>query len=362
LIEKETSMKIKSLLAVAIVFSTVFCLCSCRKVENNSVTTKEAYYVKAEDGEEYEIETKSDENTGETEYFYVDNGGNVVNLQAESSGLGKTKFYAVDSSGNKKEVETKTVTVTETKQFDDISLTPEQESFIDNFEGEKMEDYLDQTQEEVTLALGNEVHDLEDAKEVDPSKVKHNPNYIADFAQSEKYTLKMTIRNESTAMPVTVVRSGNKMYISTSMPVEDQGTMSANIIINGNKCKVFIPNIRGYYEVPIDSIEDITKEIDVGTTAPDESKKTGTVQATDANGIIYDVDMYTESNGDTVSYWYNGDTLTRVEYISADGSSTIVEYNELSYTADEKVFVEPQGYFNMTDMMAAGDSILTTKN
>lgn len=379
--EGEVYMKFKNILALALVFCCIFAMASCRKLDANSEYEKVTeVYVVGDDGEEYTLnETVNEE--GETEYFYRDNNGVTVTVKAKAQDNGKTEYVVVNNKGEEvtvaTTVKTKAVRRSEStsttavngsaSQESDVSLTPEQESFLSNFDESNIDQYLDNNAQSATLVLGENIHNLDKettinvVKTADGLPLHDNSEFFSNLSKQEKYTLKFTMQTaesgSTSSMPVTIIKSGDKMYMEMSMPIESTtssstGSMTCFIIVKNGTCKAYIPNIKGYMEVPADTLEELKNEVALGTTGQSSGTYIGTTRIT-LKGITYDVDMY-EDNGTTVYYYYNGSTPKRVEYKSSDGTTSIIEYNTINYTADESKFKDPVGYYNMTDLMQLG--------
>ena len=146
-----------------------------------------------------------------------------------------------------------------------------------------------------------------------------------------------------------------------SMPVDasgsgkSSGSMTVKFYIKDGKCRAYLPNIKAYFELPDESYKDMMEEVALGMQSTDQEGYQGTVKAL-LNGKSYDVDIY-EQDGNTVYYYYTGATPKRIESTAKDGSSSILEYTQIAYSADNKYFTEPIGYFPMTDLMKADSSI-----
>lgn len=387
-------MKIRSLTALILVFCCICGFTACRKIEANGEFEKVSeVYVVGEDGEEHSLAAAVNQDTGETEYFYEDNDGAVITVKAKEGTFGKTQFYVTDAAGKevtvKAKVEEKTV-VTRTRrsentsEYQDVSLTPEQESFLQNFENADPEQYLDKNAETATLAMGDDVHDLNKMSTSAISIVpggsssssgnnqqqgNKNQQFFSQLSKKNEYTLKFTMRSETdgqvSMMPVTIVKKGSNMYMEMSMPVdaagngESEGSMTVKVYIKDGKCRAYLPNIKAYFELPDESYKDMMQEVALGMQSTDQEGYQGTVKAI-LNGKSYDVDIY-EQDGNTVYYYYTGATPKRIESTAKDGSSSILEYTQIAYSADNKYFTEPLGYINMTDIMG-GSNIFSGLN
>lgn len=362
-------MKFRNIVAVSLVFVILFGLGACKKLENSSEFEQITKVYVVDEGEEYEIQTRINQEN-ETEHYYLDDNNEVVIVRTEESDKGKTEYYKVDDQGNKVALKTetkkkvvKTTSAGTTNEDTSVSLTPEQQSFVDNFNKENMEDYLDDNAEKATLNLGDSVHNLNNAPTIaDPSnatKRQDDSAFYDKIKSANKVTLKMTMKtiqgNTSQTMPLTMIKSGDKVYLSTSMPVENEGgtsgSMTMNVIVKDGKCRVYIPNIKGYFEVPSSEVEAMKESFSIGTERQDNQTYLYSVKS-QLNGKPYEVDVYSVEGG-TIYYYYETDGVTpkRIEAVYDNGDISILEYTEISYTADESKFIYPIGYFNITDLM-----------
>ena len=152
-------------------------------------------------------------------------------------------------------------------------------------------------------------------------------------------------------MPITLMRSGDDLYVETNMPVEGKGALKAAFIVTGGKLYLVIPAMRCYMEVPQDVLDSILDpDLIEGGANDDNSKYVSSAEVT-VGGKKYTCDVY-ESDGNTTKYYFdsNGD-LKRIESISSDGSPAIIEISTLKKGADKSKMKIPSGYFDMTKIM-----------
>lgn len=371
-------MKIKNFIAIAMVFATLFGLCACGKVKSNTVVeTSEVLYVQGEDGQQYTIKAATDNDTGETEYFYYDSESKRVVIEAETDAQGTTKFYQTNDEGNKVEVTTKTETVTYTKVVTTTKAggrttttkksttnNGSQDEFIEGLTG-ALEDYTDAPTTSPSFILGSGTHELANATTVEVSldsngnPVQNSEAFFENLAKKDKYTVKAVNRTESngvvTTTPITIIKSGSKLYFEASAPVDESGsTMTMFIIVDSaaKTCNAYIPSARVTTSIPYDSVDEMMGEFGDLDQSASEGEYLGTVRAS-INGKVYDVAMYVSDDGSTAKYYYDNGTPVRVEVKGADGSVSITEYT-ISYTANESKLKAPTGYIQadaFSDMM-----------
>ncbi len=391
-------MKLRNIIALMLVFVLAFGLASCKKQQQQKETkVKENNFEKVsevkivdEKGEEHTLATQVNEDTGETEYFYEDNSGNVVTVKAkEADKGGKTEFYVVNNEGEEVTVEAtvkeKVVTVPRTRRseglakdaqgatvatspgssdpYGDVSLTPEQESFLANFSGDNAEKFVDHNAEKATLALGNNIHKIsmdsisDENISADAASRNQGQKFFQDISSKNAYTMKFvmssTADNQTSSMPVTIAKNGDKMYIEASAPIDiskDSGSMTIKAYINGDKARIYTPNLKAYMDLPSDQVKEFMDEFKLGVEAPEKSNYKGTVK-TSIGGKNFEVDVY-ENDAGTSYYYYDGQNLKRIEHKDKDGTASIIEITQVAYSADSKLFTEPSGYYNMTDLLS----------
>ena len=348
-------MKIKGIIAVSLVFSIAFALGACRKVEKGNKDEGENYnngmFVVDSIGETHEVETQLNEDTGETEFIYKDDLGNVVVVDKKD--VGQTQYNpsttVTGKNGETVAGETQTLPQDISDFFEGLTDPNENGSA----------DYLEEQQAELSIA--DDLIDTDDMKEVSPPLTPEgNPQRPAmeDFAtqikKTKEYTIKMTAKNiapdgETSTIPFTVMRSGDNMYMETQFPVDGNRYITIRALIKDGKCIMYIPSIRAYMELPVDSVNEILNGVDQYTD-PDKDPETGTYKSSGqvtVGGVTYNVDIYEDDDGSEVKYYYQGDNLKRVESVDKSGNTTIIEYESITNTVDKSKFVAPTGYFNL---------------
>lgn len=352
-------MKIKGIIAIALVFSVLFALSSCGGIKSNRTIETSEVYVVDENGEECEVQAAVNNDTGETEYFYYDSDSKRVVVEPETQANGMTKYYTTNAAGKKEEVTTKIVVKTETSpnapsvstnasSTTNSGSNAAQSEFNGAFEGD-IQDYTDAPTKPISLVLGDDIHEEGTPKKTSDEPANNSVNFFENLAKKNKFTIKAINRTEYggevSTTPVTLIKSGNKMYFEASAPVDESGsTISMFIIIDSGAktCNAYIPSVKVCSSIPYDSVDEMLGEY----TSFDEEMGTyqGTVPA-NLNGKSYTVDYYTSSDGSTVKYYYDNGTPVRVESKSPDGTISITEYT-ITYTADESKLKTPVGYMS----------------
>ncbi|MCR5523528.1 MAG: hypothetical protein K6F64_07825 [Clostridia bacterium] len=328
-------MGIKNISALVLVFALVFALCACRKLDG-SVDIGDGAYAVDENGVTRNVETTLNDKN-EVEYFYTDGEGNSVTVES-------------------KEIHTTTAKA-------ELSLTPEQESFVEIFNNPDEFEQYTEAAPEVTLEMSDDiipVDDLEKAQvELDSNGEPVRP--ARNILSGEKFTLKMNVINTTAdngtqSIPVYLACDGDKIYIDTQAPVDEGSSMHLTLIKDDKKASFYLPGMKVYMEAPLESAEGVEDQFNINSVTEDNGEYVETVNYTDENGDVYEVDVYKDGTSET-RIFYLGDEIRRAETTdSSTGDSTIWEFTECSADVDKSVFNPPTGYLNVTDIMT-GDYI-----
>ena len=181
--------------------------------------------------------------------------------------------------------------------------------------------------------------------------------FFQDISSKNAYTMKFvmssTADGQSSSMPVTIAKNGDKMYIEASAPIDiskDSGSMTIKAYINGDKARIYTPELKVYMDLPSEQVKEFMDEFKLGVEAPEKNNYKGSAEIK-IGGKIYYVDVY-ESEDGTSYYYYDGQNLKRIEHKDKDGTASIIEITQVAYSADSKLFTEPSGYYNMTDLLS----------
>lgn len=339
-------MKNKSILAIVLMFALMVTFCACQKLEDSGeYDVKEEVYITDSEGETKEVEVRLDEE-GKTEYFYTDEKGEEVIVEKKEVSVEKKVVKNTETQTNEQgEVE--------------VSLTPEQQSFIDSFNDDNMnlEDFVDEPLIDPNFQLGNELIDEKDKKNVKPASgtvVAPSPvATIEEVVAGKRYTISMTMKmvsgGEETIMPVTIMQNGDDLYIETSLPVTEGGNMNVVLLVVNGKCKMYVPKMRAYMNVPNDFIKELMDNFSLATEENTEMELIETFDKT-IDGKTYKVEKY-DNEGTEVYYFYDGKQLKRVEAHESEEDYSILEYTKISKSVVTSKFNEPIGYIDLTNLM-----------
>lgn len=350
----------KSIVALVLVFSSLFSFAACRKIEGNGKFVIESkVYVVDSDGVTRDVETRVNEK-GETEYYYTDYNGETVTVQ-KSSVKTETTRVAVTNA--------RVTTTGPNGETEPPSLPPQLEAFENLLNGsedpeEAMEQLADTKVE--TLDIAEDVVPDSAIKDVSvpvasDGRPTHNTSIktYADILSGNTYTIKMKMRatmptedgkTEEVTMPITVMRSGNKYYYEMSYPVSKLYSMTMAALIGDNAYYMIIPKMRAYMSVPMEQasgfLEDASGEslFDAEMFNNPDGTYVGSGVVT-LNGKSYTVDTY-ENEGTTIRYFFENDQLKRIETIDGE-NTTIMELTSITATVDNSKFTLPQGYIDL---------------
>lgn len=339
----------RNIIAVGLVFAVLMSFASCKKLPQDN---------------EFVIESQ---------VYAVDDEGVTHNVRTEYNEKGEQVYYYEDYQGNKVTVANKDVVVQTTKVrkttavYEGEPLTPEEESFLNAFnDPDTFENLVDEslTQPELEISDGLIPEDNFEKIEVEVDG-EGNPKHediekrYTDIVKSGKFTVDMVIKSnangEEMIVPIRAVRNDDKMYFETAMPVDGNGSMKMAFLMRDETCYLIIPGMRAYMTMPADEIGQM---FDMSVVESDAEAKYVSSSEVEFNGQKYICDEY-ESNGTVVKYYYNDNEIKRMEATNPDGSTSIVEFNEVSDKVDSSKLRVPSGYMDMTRLMGQNFSSLT---
>lgn len=335
----------RNIIAILLVFVLAFGFASCKQLEKTDMFVIESKaYIVDDSGVTRNVQSRVNE-SGETEYYYLDSLGNVITV-------GKDDVV----------VETKRVLASTT---DSVTFSPEAQSFIDTFNDPTALDTIidtEITQPSMSITDGlisdSGMKDIEPVTDTDGTPLRDQFNKdFKDVIASEKFTLSLTVEFEAdgvtTRLPINMIRNGSDICIETNMPVEGKGALKLTFIIKDGKYYIIIPTMRCYMEIPQDVMESlIPSDLFEGDIAADTSKYSSSGEVT-VNGTTYTCDIYDTESGVSKYYFDSKGELKRIESIPESGSPMIIEINELKKSADKSKIKLPSGYFDMTKIMGS---------
>lgn len=164
--------------------------------------------------------------------------------------------------------------------------------------------------------------------------------------------------------PVTMAMKGNKMYVDASM----EG-MSLKLVYNGDKKDndnpdgtwyLILDGLKKYSKMPADMLGDMNVSELTKGIAKDDENLVYTSEVADVDGQLLVCESTTDSNGNTLRYYFNGDVLVRSETVSPDGSVSATKFSKITTEVSDTLFAIPSDYdyLNLEWLMKLASSSL----
>ena len=122
---------------------------------------------------------------------------------------------------------------------------------------------------------------------------------------------------------------------------------------------IVIPSIRTYCELP----QDMALEMSDVKIMSDDDFNYESVET--YNVMIGSKDCYCEdftySDGSRKCYYYDGDTLVRMDIVDKDGNADIYSFSKISSTVDDSYFEKPRGYMKIDLSFLSMEDLETTE-
>ncbi len=335
----------KNIIAIVLVFAMLFAFGACKRLP--------------QDTEGFVIESK---------VYVVDDDGINRTVYNEVDADGKTVYYYFDTMGNKiivdkKDVVVETTKVAVTTTEPPVSLTPEEQSFFDMYnDPNAFENLIDSSITEPEMDISDEPIPEDSFEKIEVELDSEGKPVHGDIEQtyeellkSKKFTLDVVFKGylngTETIVPMKVCRNGDKLYMETALPVEEQGALKCNIIIRDEQCYFVIPGMRAYMTAPAEEVGEMFNS-DMITEVDDNAAYVSSAEV-EFDGEKYLCDVY-EADGATSKYYYQNGDIKRVE-ITEGESVSIIQFNEISSKVDNSVFKVPTNYMDITKFLNIQD-------
>lgn len=316
----------KNILAIILVFSLLLSFAACRKLDSESIT----------------IESKA---------YIVDDEGVTRDIHNEGS-----NYFYYDADGNRIEADSKDVVVETLKVTESQTLTPEAQSFFDQFaDAESIEEMVeaDETQpslENDQLIPDDAFNEIDVEVDADGKPVHEDVELTFDeILEGDKFTIDVNLKIKSneteTVVPYLFMRNGDNLYFETAMPREDGiGSTRMNFLLLDDNCYAIIPSMRAYMTIPKETVGESIPLDELGGFEDAEGTYIQSYMV-ESNGQTYICDVY-EYEETVTKYYYLGDQLKRIETVSGS-NVTIMEINKISSEVDESKFAAPKNYLDL---------------
>lgn len=147
---------------------------------------------------------------------------------------------------------------------------------------------------------------------------------------------------------VTMAMKGNKMHVNASM----EG-MSLKLVFNGDKKDkdnpdgtwyLILDGFKKYSTMPSDMLGDMNVNELTKDFAKDDENLVYTSDVVDVDGQLLVCETTTDSNGNTLKYYFDGDVLVRSDTVSPDGSVSTTKFSKISTEVPDTLFTIPADY------------------
>lgn len=176
--------------------------------------------------------------------------------------------------------------------------------------------------------------------------------YFQKNSKRDSFTMTATcssnMQGTSANMPMTVVKSGKKSYMSMKAPVGNGVSMTMSFISDGDKFYMVFPEGRMYLAVDAGEAGDVNEAMNSISAIDFEGMEYVKTSEVKADGKKYICEEY-KSNDSTIKCYFSGDDLAKMEILSSQG---VLVCNDIKFSSkvDESVFKIPSGYTDISTL------------
>lgn len=203
--------------------------------------------------------------------------------------------------------------------------------------------------EPVTMPKGHEIKDNGAKKDIKKTRFY---TYFQKNSKRDSYTMTATcssnMQGASVNMPLTMVKSGKKAYMSMKAPLGNGVAMTMSFISDGQKFYMVFPEARMYLSLDASEAGDVNEAMGSLSAIDFEGMEYVKTSEVKADGKKYICEEY-KSNDSTIKCYFYGDELVKMEILSSEGV-LVCDDIKFSSKVDESLFKVPAGY---TDISAA---------
>ena len=155
--------------------------------------------------------------------------------------------------------------------------------------------------------------------------------------------------NDPELGPVTMAMKGNKMFLEASMEgltlkmLYDGDTPDPDNPQQGT-WYIIIDKIKKYSPISSDLVGDMNVEELTSDIAKGDGTTTYTKSVETLDGVSYECESFTDENGNTTKYYFQGDVLVRSDSVSPSGEVSVTEFQEITSNVDDSYFTIPSDY------------------
>ena len=203
--------------------------------------------------------------------------------------------------------------------------------------------------EPVTMPKGHEIKDNGAKKDIKKTRFY---TYFQKNSKRDSYTMTATcssnMQGASVNVPLTMVKSGKKAYMSMKAPLGNGVAMTMSFISDGQKFYMVFPEARMYLALDASGAGDVNEAMGSLSAIDFEGMEYVKTSEVKADGKKYICEEY-KSNDSTIKCYFYGDELVKMEILSSAGV-LVCDDIKFSSKVDESLFKVPAGY---TDISAA---------
>lgn len=207
--------------------------------------------------------------------------------------------------------------------------------------------------EPVTMPKGHEIKDNGAKKDIKKTRFY---TYFQKNSKRDSYTMTATcssnMQGASVNMPLTMVKSGKKAYMSMKAPLGNGVAMTMSFISDGQKFYMVFPEARMYLSLNASEAGDVNEAMGSLSAIDFEGMEYVKTSEVKADGKKYICEEY-KSNDSTIKCYFYGDELVKMEILSSEGV-LVCDDIKFSSKVDESLFKVPAGYTDISATYGTG--------
>lgn len=207
--------------------------------------------------------------------------------------------------------------------------------------------------EPVTMPKGHEIKDNGAKKDIKKTRFY---TYFQKNSKRDSYTMTATcssnMQGASVNMPLTMVKSGKKAYMSMKAPLGNGVAMTMSFISDGQKFYMVFPEARMYLALDASEAGDVNEAMGSLSAIDFEGMEYVKTSEVKAGGKKYICEEY-KSNDSTIKCYFYGDELVKMEILSSEGV-LVCDDIKFSSKVDESLFKVPAGYTDISATYGTG--------
>lgn len=207
--------------------------------------------------------------------------------------------------------------------------------------------------EPVTMPKGHEIKDNGAKKDIKKTRFY---TYFQKNSKRDSYTMTATcssnMQGASVNVPLTMVKSGKKAYMSMKAPLGNGVAMTMSFISDGQKFYMVFPEARMYLSLDASEAGDVNEAMGSLSAIDFEGMEYVKTSEVKADGKKYICEEY-KSNDSTIKCYFYGDELVKMEILSSEGV-LVCDDIKFSSKVDESLFKVPAGYTDISASYGTG--------